>query len=243
MWRHQTSSARCQRQRCFVRNRAKELARERKTFAVTTQRLRSVYPYQFGMIAMRFDNFRVISVWAALTLSISALPAHAATQLFDWTLTSPGPDGFNASPITGSGTLTATEETGGAWLVTAATGTVTDIYIPSFVYSVTGPATPSQNVLSTTNDNLIFPAGSFLVDGNGLGFATTDGGASMDIVLENGQYEVTAANLGIGAGGFTLTAVPEPATWAMMLIGFGGLGAMLRKGRQARTRDMLAQSA
>jgi PEP-CTERM motif-containing protein/uncharacterized protein DUF642 len=31
--------------------------------------------------------------------------------------------------------------------------------------------------------------------------------------------------------GVSLTAVPEPATWAMMLIGFGGLGAMIRRRR------------
>lgn len=28
------------------------------------------------------------------------------------------------------------------------------------------------------------------------------------------------------------TGVPEPATWAMMLVGFGGLGAVLRRGRR-----------
>jgi PEP-CTERM motif len=34
-----------------------------------------------------------------------------------------------------------------------------------------------------------------------------------------------------GGGGFSGT--PEPATWAMMLVGFGGLGAMLRQRRRA----------
>jgi hypothetical protein len=34
-----------------------------------------------------------------------------------------------------------------------------------------------------------------------------------------------------GGGGFSVT--PEPATWAMMLVGFGGLGAMLRRRRHA----------
>jgi hypothetical protein len=35
--------------------------------------------------------------------------------------------------------------------------------------------------------------------------------------------------------GVSLTAVPEPTTWAMMLLGFGGIGAMIR-----RRRHMLA---
>ena len=29
----------------------------------------------------------------------------------------------------------------------------------------------------------------------------------------------------------TLAPVPEPATWAMMILGFGAAGAMLRRGR------------
>ena len=35
-----------------------------------------------------------------------------------------------------------------------------------------------------------------------------------------------------GSGGSGGGAVPEPATWALMLIGFGGLGAMLRRQRR-----------
>ena len=32
--------------------------------------------------------------------------------------------------------------------------------------------------------------------------------------------------------GVSLTMVPEPSTWAMMLLGFGGIGAMIRRRRQ-----------
>jgi hypothetical protein len=35
--------------------------------------------------------------------------------------------------------------------------------------------------------------------------------------------------------GATLTAVPEPAAWAMMLVGFAGLGAVLRGTRRERS--------
>jgi hypothetical protein len=36
----------------------------------------------------------------------------------------------------------------------------------------------------------------------------------------------------------TLPPVPEPASWAMMLLGFGGLGAALRSRRQLRTATL-----
>ena len=43
----------------------------------------------------------------------------------------------------------------------------------------------------------------------------------------------TGADLAItGVGLDTLSGAPEPATWAMMLVGFGGLGAMLRSKRR-----------
>jgi hypothetical protein len=44
-------------------------------------------------------------------------------------------------------------------------------------------------------------------------------------LVENYNGDYIAAN-------WSLTAVPEPATWAMMLIGFGAVGFMLRGSRQ-----------
>ena len=47
-----------------------------------------------------------------------------------------------------------------------------------------------------------------------------------------GVATTLAGDVHVGSG--SLGGVPEPAIWAMMLIGFGGLGAMLRR-RRART--------
>ena len=45
--------------------------------------------------------------------------------------------------------------------------------------------------------------------------------------------QVTISPFGAGAGAIMLGGpVPEPATWAVMMSGFGGLGAMLRRSRR-----------
>ena len=54
--------------------------------------------------------------------------------------------------------------------------------------------------------------------------------------LEHGPIDVTRyLDPSLQAGGwtasFTSGGVPEPATWAMMLTGFGGLGALMRRRR------------
>lgn len=59
---------------------------------------------------------------------------------------------------------------------------------------------------------------------------TTAGGTFHLFAPDNGDK-----NLDNNFGGVSLsfTAVPEPATWGLMLLGFGGLGAMLRNRRKA----------
>jgi hypothetical protein len=155
-----------------------------------------------------------------LTLS---LPASATTiETFDWTFTSPNFEGFNGSPVAGSGTITATESENGAWSIDSATGTLQDLFISSITATVTGVESPSVNILSITNDNLIYPAQAVVLDSSGLTFATSTGGISLSYL--NGSYE-ESSHLGVGAGDFVLTAAaPESSTWVMMISGFAVLG-------------------
>ena len=64
-----------------------------------------------------------------------------------------------------------------------------------------------------------------------------------DVALDDGT-EITAhcpnpgAMLGLNTPGLPAyvsvsAAVPEPTSWALMLVGFGGLGAVLRRQRRA----------
>jgi PEP-CTERM motif len=48
-------------------------------------------------------------------------------------------------------------------------------------------------------------------------------------------FQFPGLNLGIRIADSTAGAVPEPATWAMLLFGFAGAGAMMRRRRAVRT--------
>ncbi|HEX7943502.1 MAG TPA: PEPxxWA-CTERM sorting domain-containing protein [Phenylobacterium sp.] len=73
------------------------------------------------------------------------------------------------------------------------------------------------------------PVGSNLVEIIGNTFDTSGGALQFDNAnYFDGQRPITISAVVRGD-----TGVPEPATWAMMLIGFGGMGAMLRRRRFA----------
>lgn len=71
-----------------------------------------------------------------------------------------------------------------------------------------------------------------------------------DIVSPGGGESYTGATFTTSGGGFNdfkqlrlvLAPVPEPATWALMLLGFGGIGMALRRGRR-RGKSSLMQIA
>ena len=84
-------------------------------------------------------------------------------------------------------------------------------------------------------------SGVFALDGNGQNFftAVASGGEFIKLAQIDSQVGLTAlddvAQVRLGAG-----LVPEPATWGMMILGFFGLGAMLRTRRRAEASLGLA---
>jgi len=77
---------------------------------------------------------------------------------------------------------------------------------------------PGGNFPNTANGNQFLPGtnGLFTVTG-------TAGEKFTSITLQSGTNSFEIDNLAV--------AVPEPATWAMMILGFGAAGAMLRQRR------------
>ena len=100
--------------------------------------------------------------------------------------------------------------------------------------------TASYNPLGFGNDNTTTTSGdiqnsarlnfSFL---SGLNFNPNINNTYRIDLSAGGNTVTSFAQLGTGA----VAAVPEPATWAMMLIGFGAMGVSLR--RRRRTSNLL----
>jgi PEP-CTERM motif len=102
-------------------------------------------------------------------------------------------------------------------------------------FSITNSSdsTVSNETLSTTDTSVTIPGGTLLA-GQSYSFdllfdnriVTQD--AALNIPLTQFYDTHTDGSFSTAAG-----AVPEPSTWAMMLIGFGGLGlAVARRGRK-----------
>jgi len=89
---------------------------------------------------------------------------------------------------------------------------------------------------------LITNLGTYTYTAAGLNFTTTDGNqavsqyvsfaATAGEVIYNVRFSNTPSQDAFESANFSVTAVPEPATWAMMLLGFGMVAGAVRYRRR-----------
>lgn len=152
----------------------------------------------------------------ALAATCLAAPASAATFLFT----------FDGDTIDASGTLMTedTPNTEGGFLITGIAGIVGSAAITGLLPP--GAFGGNDNLLFVGRDPVLsFGGFSFTADGSNNIFATTQltGGFGLlrpDGTIVAGRFSITPQQAG---------AIPEPGTWALMLLGFGFVGAALRR--------------
>ena len=158
---------------------------------------------------------------AASVAAVVAVPAQAAQFLFSFSTST----ALFGPTVSGNGTFTTSDTAmtvGGqtAYQILSVTGTVNGL-------AITAPTGTYGNYFTT---------GPSFLDGSGTSF-TVAGGGRVDFFNQssNGIYRVNTFSPGssnfVTATSLSIAAVPEPGTWALMLLGFGGIGFAMRHRR------------
>jgi hypothetical protein len=119
---------------------------------------------------------------------------------------------------------------GGDFFVTNAKGAAASRPLGMFLYLVGGGGEEDYEYIPNAT------ASSFL------GFVSTDGITELQVEQHSfasatGDY-TAVNNLYLGTAKMVAAPAPEPSAWALMLVGFGGLGATLRARRRGRSAAM-----
>jgi hypothetical protein len=166
---------------------------------------------------------------AIAVLAAGALTTPAAAQQANFNFSG---SGFFGGTLNGTGVLT----TNGTSFTNPLNG-----YTAQTITGITGTFNGSaitglSNVFGA--DNLYYLSGPFFVDGQGLSFTTAAGISANLFITNDTAYRVNTQGAGLLTGIVTASSmpvtpaapsVPEPATWAMMLVGFGAAGYSLRR--------------
>jgi hypothetical protein len=191
------------------------------------------------------NSVRALSLAAALTC---ANAAQAAINIYSATLTGPNESPPNASPGTGFATVTIDDILNTMRVQVSFSG-LTGTTTASHIHAATAsPFSGTAGVATTTPTFAGFPlgvtAGSYdntldllLSSSYNPAYITANGGtpASAETALlssiASGKAYLNVHSTTFGGGeirGF-LVAVPEPASWALMLLGFGAIGLAVRR--------------
>jgi hypothetical protein len=181
-------------------------------------------------------------ILAGLTIAVGASSPASASVLVDYTLTFTGA----VAADDGTGTLvlnlpsfpdSTSFNVSGVPNSLFSSLTVNIGSTPQITFSNTSTSLGSMTVQGTSSSSLdiaLTPNSSSLA--NGAPLLSLFNGAP-----DAGTYQIQAKNGGsIASGNFTIAlAVPEPSTWAMLILGFVGLGFMAYR-RQTRPHARFA---
>jgi hypothetical protein len=166
-------------------------------------------------------NSRILAATAAcIAMALTAGAASAQTYVFDFSNLDPQ-DAYG--PIVGSGTL----QTAGGTLPSAVTG------ISGLVAG--GTAGDNGAITGLSNfalaSNVLYPGPSVRLEG----IAFDVGSTAYDILSIGGADYLVSSLPGSGWTPISLSiaAVPEPATWAMLILGVAMIGFAARRRNEA----------
>ena len=165
-------------------------------------------------------NLKTLLASAAATLALSAGAANAVTYVFagSW-LIGDGPSAFPAAPTVLSGVETAALLFGGTaadYVISSIDSSVANINFMARVDGF-GPATNFNTVV----------AQDFKADVGAAGY-----GQVGDFSAYVKDHQPVGVDVGRNFAFRVSGVVPEPATWGMMIVGFGATGLLLRRRRR-----------
>lgn len=198
-----------------------------------------------------------IAALAAAGAAVST-PASAALFVFEAFMDGPSEVPVNASPGTGYARVMFDDVLDQMAVYAEFSGLLSPVTV-AHIHGPTAVAdTGTAGVMTTTPTFTGFPVGvtfgtysrtfdMTLASSYRAGFLTGFGGstsAAADAVLaalvaDKAYFNIHTEMFGGGEIRGFLHAVPEPSTWAMMILGFGMAGGMARRGRGARRRAAL----
>lgn len=150
-------------------------------------------------------------------LSALAIPAAAHADTFDFAVNG------SSGAFSGSGTLTAAAQAGGAYLISDISGT-----------GVTGLIAPGG---FNGNDNLLFPAATPMLDAHGFSFTDVNGPDHYQVNIfndgsgyfahlndEDNLSQTVPVSFSVGEA-----PIPEPSTFVLLGTGILGLAGATRR--------------